>query len=103
MGISRWVHFLKILSGKYHRKKDVVAERECIQQVKILEDETEMISAESRDILFADLREIHAVQKDFASGGPVERGQDVQQCGFAGPGFAHDHGIFSCFHGEGDV
>ena len=51
----------------------------------------------------ADGREVFAVEQHLAGGRLVEPGEDIQERGLAGAGFAHDGDVFAVFHAEIDV
>ena len=65
------------------RKKDIVLQRQRVQQIEILEYETEMIPAETGHLFLRDLGDIPAVQQNLTACRPVQRSEDIQQGGFS--------------------
>ena len=88
---------------EHERQIDVVLDREGVEQVELLKDEAEIVAAEGGAVGLADGREVFAVEQHLAGGRLVEPGEDIQERGLAGAGFAHDGDVFAVFHAEIDV
>ena len=76
--------------GLRTREGDVLAGRQGVEQVRVLEDEAEPLAAEARELSVAQGRDVDAVDVDVARGRAVDGGDAVEQGGLAGAGGAHD-------------
>ena len=70
-------HVLIIHTCKHQREIDIVFKRKRVQQIKILKDKTEMISAKRRKLLIGQPCNVLAVQQYAACGRSVARRQDI--------------------------
>ena len=61
-------------------------------QVEALEDEADLVAAQSRELLLGEPGELDAVDADPTLGGLVESGEDVHERALAGAGGTHDGG-----------
>src|SRR5471032_589861 len=67
------------LVGIYGRDLDVGLGTEVRQQVKTLENETEMLTAQRRQVIAAHLGHVDAIDAVAASGGTIQAPEDVHQ------------------------
>ena len=77
------LHLVVGEARQHQRQVDVVLHGEGVQQVELLKYEAQLVAAEGGDLALPDLVQILAVQADAAGGGPVQRGEDVEQRGLA--------------------
>ena len=92
-GCSLQCDFGDLCSGKFfycEGKRYIFPQGQSVQQVIILENESQMLSAELCHLVWVYLGEVCTVKYDPAGGGPVNGGDKVQQCGFSGAGGPHN-------------
>ncbi|HUI36577.1 MAG TPA: ATP-binding cassette domain-containing protein, partial [Gaiellaceae bacterium] len=77
-------------TGNGKREQDVLLGGQHRKQVEELEDEADVLAAQLRDLVVAELAKLRAGDVWIAAGRPVERGQDVHQRRLAGPRGPHD-------------
>ena len=70
-------HFLVRYAGQHQRKINVVHQRKRVEQVEILEDKAQIISAERGDFRFPDLGKIARIEQHRAACGLIESGQNI--------------------------
>ena len=90
-------------AGDAERELDVLLGGEQRQQPERLEDEAELVAAQLREVLFGHGVDAFAVEGDFAAGGAVEAGEDVEQRGLAGAGAANEGEHLAGGDGERDI
>ena len=71
-------HLRKAHARKHQRQKNVVLQRERIQQIEILEHKAQVVPAEGGLFPAAQQRKRPAVELHLAAGGFIQRGQDVE-------------------------
>jgi len=76
--------------GEQQGQLDIFGGGEHGDQVKRLEDETDVLVTPVGELRFVEAGDIHALHVAFATGGTVHAGNDVEQGGFAGTGRAHE-------------
>jgi hypothetical protein len=81
---------LRLLTGELERQHDVLPRVERRQEVEELEDEADVLAAELRQVVVAELRDLGARDLDRSDGRLVEAREDVHQRGLAGTRRAHD-------------
>ena len=74
--------FAGILAAvQFQRQHDVFQCIEAVEQLERLEDETDMLGADPRPLVFIQRAEGLAGERDFAAAGQVEAGQQAQEGG----------------------
>ena len=82
-------------------QRDVLARGEGVEQVGVLEDKAQALTAKLRELVGAQGRDVLAVNVDVARGGSVDRGDAVEQRGLARAGRAHDGKVLACGNVKG--
>ena len=72
-------------------------------QVKLLEDDADVLGTEAGERFLGQLREVLTAQTQGAVGGPGQPGHQREQGGFSAPGLADDGGGLPVPHGEVEV
>ncbi len=57
-----------------------------------LEDESDFAAAQERHLIFAEPRDVFAVEEDVAAAGRIEAGDQAEECAFAAARRAHNGG-----------
>src|SRR5262249_13093431 len=78
--------------GEEERQLDVLIGGEHWQQVQMLEDEPDVLSAPGSQLPGRHRAHLRSSDADGAAGGPVEPGEHVEQGGFAGARGPHQRG-----------
>ena len=81
------VHLLARQSQGHH---DVLLGREHRQQIEALEDETDVVAAQQRELLVVELRQVAPLEHDAAAGGRVQTAHHMHQRRFSGSGRSHN-------------
>src|SRR5882762_7755573 len=81
---------------------DVFERREIRHEMKLLEDEADFFRAVANKIGFAEARDVLAVYGDAAGRGGVETAKNIDKCGFARAGRAHECDPFAGLDVEAD-
>ena len=66
-----------------HRHQDVLEGGQRRHEVEELEDEADLLAAQSRQFVFAEGGDVDAVDEDLARARGIEAGQQAQECGLA--------------------
>ena len=82
------------------RKKNIVAQRERVQEVEVLKDEAEPVAAERGELAVGDAGKRLSVEKHSALRRLVQRRENVQKRRLSGAGFAHHGDELALFHAE---
>ena len=77
---------------------DVLHRRQVVDQVELLENQTDFVPANLRQGLGVLPGDIPAIQQDLPGGGPVHTADDVHQGALAGAGRPHDRDPFALVH-----
>src|SRR5579862_905947 len=85
------------------REHDVLERGEVGNQVKLLENETDLLGADTVQLSCRNVRDVLAVQPDLAGGGSVQAANQIYQRRLAGPGRPHDRDPLAGIDGEGEV
>lgn len=88
------------LAGEHERQENVILHGERIEQVELLKHEAELRAAEGRDLPLGDGAQRPAVEHDLATGGLIERGEDVKQRGLTAAALAHDGDVLALLDRE---
>ena len=72
------------------------------QHVGVLEDESDLLIADSVPVSFGQPGHLDAVEAVASFGGDVEQAQEIQECALARPGRSGDRDEFTARHGERD-
>ena len=82
---------------------DVLPDGEGVQEVKVLEDEAQVLPAELGQLLGPQPGDVLPIQADGAGTHRVDGGDAVEQGGLAGAGGPHDSQKLPVLHGKADV
>lgn len=93
----------RICAGDGERQGDVLACRERIEQVGVLEDKTELLAAELRKLSLLHARNVLPVDADGAARGAIDGRDAVEQRRLARARGAHDANKFAAVDGKADV
>jgi hypothetical protein len=85
------------------RQFDVLCHRQFFDEVEALEDEADVLLAQSRQPGFAGPRDLFPMQPELTLVGSVEQADEVQQRALAAAAGAHDGGELAGLHGEVDA
>ncbi|KAG1390995.1 hypothetical protein G6F58_012818 [Rhizopus delemar] len=77
-------------AGQLQRQRDVLGGGQRRQQVEALEHEADLACAQLGAGFLVETAQILAGQRNAAAAGQVQPGQQAEQGGLAGTGFAHD-------------
>src|SRR5437879_8171981 len=89
---------VKILS-QHH----VFQRREIRHEMKLLENETHFFRTVANQVVFAELRQIHAVDDHAPAAQRVQPAENVDERGFPRPGRPHQSNPFPAVHCEADA
>ena len=93
----------RVCAGDGERQGDVLACRERIEQVGILEDKAQLLAAELRELGLLHARHILAVDADGATRGGIDGRHAVEQRRLARARGSHDADEFAAVDGKVDV
>ena len=102
-GIDALALFLRRHVAIGEAKRDVLADRQLVDQVEALEHEAEAVAAQLRELRLGLLRHVVVLEHVAAARRPVDRAEDVEQGRFAAAGRAHDGDEFARIDREIDV
>ena len=88
-----------VILGKHH----IFNSGQVADQMELLKDQSDLVSADIRECPCVFLRDVHAVQKDLAFGRLVQCSYDVHHRTLARAGRSHDRQPFALLHLEADV
>ena len=98
------VHPCAVLaSGQFQRQGDVLGGSQRRQQVEALEHEADLARAQLGPSFLIQLAQVLARQRDVATAGQVQSGQQAEQGGLAGPRGTDDGHTGTFMDGQGDV
>ena len=95
--------FVGLLVVQQHWEDDVLFYRQFRDQIKTLEDEADIPSAEHRQVAFLHRKNIFAVDEHLAGSGSVQRTDHIQQRTFAGTRLTDNRNKLTFGDGEGGV
>ena len=93
----------RVHTGDGERQGDVLARRERIEQVGVLEDKAKLLAAELRKLGLLHARHVLAVNADGATRGAIDGRHAVEQRRLARARGAHDADEFATVDGKADV
>ena len=78
------------IAAQFQRQHDVLQSGQAVDELEGLEHEADAAGAHQRPGFFVQRRDAVAVQPDVARGRQVQAGENAEQGGLAGTGFADD-------------
>jgi len=88
---------------KILREHDVFNGGEIRDEVKLLKDKADFLSAKTREALFVETAHVDTVDDGASVRGRVEAAENIDERSLTGTGRAHDGGPFAGFDAEGDA
>ena len=85
------------------RRHDVFDRRQVRDHVKLLEDDADLVTAQERQLVVGDFRDVDAVQKHRAARRVIHAADDIHERRLARAGRPHDGEPIALFHLEVDV
>ena len=95
--------FVWLLIVQQHRENDILFHRQLRDQVEALENETDIPSAEYRQVAFLHRENVFTVDEHFAGSGSVQCADHIQQRTFAGTRLTDNRNKLTFGDGEGGV
>ena len=92
-----------IAAGEFHGEEHVFFGGEGGEEMVGLEDEADFAAAELGHGVFAEVRDVFAIEDDLTGGGRVESGEEAEEGAFAAAGGAHDGGKLAAGNFEVDA
>jgi hypothetical protein len=88
---------------KILREHDVFNGGEIRDEVKLLKDKADFLSAKTREALFVETAHVDTVDDGASVRGRVEAAENIDERSLTGTGRAHDGDPFAGFDAEGDA
>src|SRR5262249_56124843 len=85
------------------REHDVFEGSEIRHQMKLLEDKTDFFGAVADEFGLVKARDFLTADEDAAGSGGVEAAKNIDECSFAGTGWAHEGDPFAGLNVEADA
>ena len=82
--------FVDVMESRKDGKEDVLFRRQRWNQVERLEDDTDVLPSEQRQLMVVEGGEIRAVDDDVAGCRLRKSSNQMEKCSFAGAAWAHD-------------
>src|SRR5438876_7922046 len=85
------------------REHDVLESREVRNQMKLLEDEADLLRAYASQLIRAEARDVLPIQPDLTCTGRIETANQIHESGFSRPRRSHDRDPLSRFNPQSEI